>query len=193
MCYYHLLCGVGCTTLPLPEIHASAFFFLSFLPIGLVAGGLIRLNMLQSRMKTSLCGVHTGANARPICRAMHGCKHVHSIPVFNSHREATKLRRTSLAARKGGEGPKSKPGKPIMKPPPASASRTGLTAAAQLVAEIVASPLFYLVAGESYGENAGERGGGNAGEWAFSPFPSHGIVHRQITHPLVDCGRCYVT
>ena len=25
-----LSCGVGCTTLPLPEIHASAFFFLSF-------------------------------------------------------------------------------------------------------------------------------------------------------------------
>ena len=143
--------------------------------------------MLQSRnglIRTRLCGVHTGANARPICRAMHACKHVNSIPIFVSHQADVKLRHTSLAARKGGEGPTSKPGKPIVKPPPDSASRTGLTAAAQLVAEIVASPLFYLVAGERCGENAGER--------AFPPHPSHGIVHRQTTHPLVDCGR-YVT
>ena len=26
-----MISGVGCTTLPLPEIHASAFFFLSFI------------------------------------------------------------------------------------------------------------------------------------------------------------------
>ena len=133
--------------------------------------------MLQSRiglLRTRLCGVHTGANARPngsICRVMHACKHVNSIPVFVSHQAVVKLRHTSLAARKGGEGPKSKPGKPVVKPPPASASRKGLTGAAQLVAEIVASPLFYFVAGERCGENAGERGGEAGEREERDPFP----------------------
>lgn len=130
-------------------VHASTPQRPHTITTSTVPESLNRFNMLKSRTgltRGHLCGVYPRANVRSACRALHAC----STSAF--HQAAAQLRRSSLAARKGGEGSGTRPGKSAETPPPSPApSKTGMTSAAQLVAEIVASPLFYLVAGKRGG------------------------------------------